>query len=251
MVEVPTGTSGSLIIPAVDKVHSAQAWYKNTETNRLMLVVHDTKGNTAQENIIRFNDNATEGFDIEYDAHFFAGYAPQFYSVFGDERLSTNTIPMAMKDKTIILGFVKNDNANFRIEAKDFETFPIGTEIWLHDLKTGTQQKLNDNPIYSFISTMGDEPNRFKLMFGSVGINEPSVSPFTIYTGNGIIYVNNNGNQTVKGTITVYSITSQIIATHSLTGDSLQKIDFNGKPGCYVVKITTDQGVYSQKVIIK
>ncbi|MCK9421672.1 MAG: T9SS type A sorting domain-containing protein [Bacteroidales bacterium] len=250
MVEVPSGTSGSLVIPSVDKVHDAQAWYKNTETNRLMLVAHDPTGQTVQESIVRFNDNATEGFDMEYDAHFFAGYAPQFYSISGEEHLSTNTLPTTMKENTISMGFVKNDNTSFSIEAKGIETFAPGTEIWLQDLKTGTQQKLNDNPVYSFTSTMGDEPNRFKLTFGSVGINEPSVSPFSIYTGNGIVYVNNNGKQSVKGTITVYSITGQLIATRSLTGDRLQAIDFNGKPGCYVVRVTTGNGVYSQKVVM-
>ncbi|MCK9422822.1 MAG: YDG domain-containing protein, partial [Bacteroidales bacterium] len=251
MVEVPSGISGSLVIPAVDKVHDAQGWYKNTETNRLMLVAHDPTGQTAQESIIRFKEDATEGFDIDYDAHFFTGYAPQFYSVSGDDHLSTNTISFTMKDNTIPMGFVKNDNTSFSIEAKGLETFTAGTEIWLQDLKTGTQQKLNDNPVYYFISTSGDEANRFKVKFGGTfSINEPSVSPFNIYAGNGIVYVNNNGNQTVKGTITVYSITGQLIATRSLTGDRLQKIDFNGKPGCYVVKITTDQSIYLQKVII-
>ncbi|MCK9421670.1 MAG: DUF2341 domain-containing protein [Bacteroidales bacterium] len=252
MVEVPSGTSGSLVIPSVDKVHDAQAWYKNTETNRLMLVAHDPTGQTVQESIIRFDDNATEGFDMEYDAHFFAGYAPQFYSISGDEHLSTNTLPTTMKENTISIGFVKNDNTSFSIEAKGLETFTAGTEIWLQDLKTGTQQKLNDNPVYSFTSVGGDETNRFKLKFGwAFSVNESSISTFSIYTGNSIIYVNNNGKQSVKGTINVYSVTGQLIASNKLTGDSLQKIDFNGKPGCYVVKITAEQGVYSQKVIIK
>jgi hypothetical protein len=159
-------------------------------------------------------------------------------------------MPLAMKNNTITLGFVKNDNAIFNIEVKDLETFAAGTEIWLQDLKTGTQQKLNENPVYSFTSTPDDEANRFKLTFGTLGINETSVSPFSIYTGNSNIYVNNNGKQTVKGTINVYSITGQVITTRSLTGESLQKIDFNSKPGCYLVRITTNQGVYIRKTLI-
>ncbi|MCK9399086.1 MAG: hypothetical protein M0Q51_03685 [Bacteroidales bacterium] len=105
--------------------------------------------NTAQESIIRFNENATEGFDNDYDAHFLAGYAPQFYSLSGEEQLSTNTMPYMLSNNTIAMGFVKNDNTNFSIEAKGLETFATGTEIWLQDLKTGAQQKLNDNPVYS------------------------------------------------------------------------------------------------------
>jgi len=141
------------------------------------------------------------------------------------------------------MGFVKNDNANFSIEAKGLETFATGTEIWLQDLKTGAQQKLNDNPVYSFTSVPGDEVNRFKLKFGGTfSINESSASPFSIYAGNGIIYVNKSDNKTFKGTITVYSVTGQEVMSQELRAVSLQKLGFNGKAGCNIVRIITGPG---------
>ncbi|MCK9421674.1 MAG: T9SS type A sorting domain-containing protein [Bacteroidales bacterium] len=244
---VYTTGSGSLTIPTGARLHSDSLWYKSGKENRILLVAGDPQGNTAQESIIRFNSKASENFDLDYDSYFIAGFAPNFYSVAGDKNFALNTLPVLTEGLSIPLGFVKNASSGFTIKLQ--ETID-GITIYLTDLKTNTTQNLSQNPVYTFSAEEGDLPNRFKLTFGTLGINEPSVCPFSIYTGNGIINVNNNGKQSVKGNITVYSITGQAIATCALTGDRLQKIDFNGKPGCYIVKITTEQGVYSQKVII-
>jgi hypothetical protein len=245
---VYTPGSGSLTIPANARLHSDSVWYKSGKEERILLVADDPQGNTAQESIVRFNSGATENFDLDYDSYFMAGFAPNFYSIAGDKNFALNTLPVLTEGLSIPLGFVKNASSGFSIKLQ--ETIK-GITIYLTDLKTNTTQNLSQNPVYTFTAKEGDQPNRFKLTFGALGINEPSIIPFNIYIGNDILYVNNNGNQTVKGTITVYSITGQTIATRKLTGDSLQKIDFNGKPGCYVVKITTDRGVYVQKVINK
>ncbi|MCK9421667.1 MAG: T9SS type A sorting domain-containing protein [Bacteroidales bacterium] len=244
---VYTTGSGSLTIPADARLHSDSVWYKSGKEDRILLVAGDPQGNTAQESIIRFNSGASENFDLDYDSYFIAGFAPNFYSVAGDKNFALNTLPVLTEGLSIPFGFVKNASSGFNIKLQ--ETME-GITIYLTDLKTNITQNLNKSPVYTFTAEEGDLPNRFKLTFGSVGIKEPSVSPFSIYTGNGIIYVNNNGNQTVNGTIIVYLITGQIIATRKFTGDRLQKIDFNGKPGCYVVKITTDKGVYTQKIIL-
>ncbi|HOU64244.1 MAG TPA: T9SS type A sorting domain-containing protein [Tenuifilaceae bacterium] len=243
---VYTTGSGSLTIPANARLHSDGAWYKSGKEDRILLVAHDPQGNTAQESIIRFNSGATENFDMDYDSYFLAGFAPNFYSVAGDEHFALNTLPVLTEGLSIPLGFVKNASSGFNIELQ--ETME-GITIYLTDLKTNTNQNLSKSPVYTFTAEEGDLPDRFKLTFGNVGFSEPSISPFSIYSGNGAIYIN-NGNQIVEGTVTIYSITGQAITTRSLSGDRLQKLSFNGKPGCYIVRVTTDKGVYSQKIIL-
>ncbi len=251
-VEV-TNSTNSITIPKAARVHDATAWYKDVQANRLVLTAQSDNNNTYTETVVRFDPEATTGFDEMFDSHFLSGIygAPQFYSIVGNEKLSSNVFPVSGEASTIPLGFVKGNADSYTLSASGIETFANGQSVILEDLKTGIQQKLNDNPVYSFTSATGDDVNRFQLKFGAAsGINEPFASPFIIYVSNGIVYVNNSDNQTLKGIVTVYSVTGQAITTRSLTGDRLQKLSFNGKPGCYIVRVTTDKGVYSQKIIL-
>jgi len=251
-VEV-TNSTNSITIPKAARVHDATAWYKDTQANKLVLTAQSDNNNTYTETVVRFDPEATTGFDEMFDSHFLSGIygAPQFYSIVGNEKLSSNVFPVSGEVSTIPLGFVKGNADSYTLSASGIETFTNGQSVILEDLKTGIQQKLNDNPVYSFASATGDDANRFQLKFGAAsGINEPSASPFSIYVSNGIVYVNNSDNQTLKGTVTVYSVTGQAITTRSLSGDRLQKFSFNSKPGCYIVRVTTDKGVYSQKIIL-
>jgi|GEM_PF-1458710 len=251
-VEV-TNSTNKIIIPKAARVTDAPLWYKDVQANKLKLTAQSDNNNTYAETVVRFDPEATTGFDEMFDSHFLSGIygAPQFYSIVGNEKLSSNVFPVSGEAPTIPLGFVKGNADSYTLSASGIETFANGQSAILEDLKAGIQQKLNDNPIYSFTSATGDDANRFILKFsGAFGINEPSANPFSIYSNNGIIYVNNSENQTLKGTVTVYSVTGQAITTRSLTGDRLQKFSFNGKPGCYIVKVTTDKGVYSQKIIL-
>jgi len=251
-VEV-TNSTNSITIPKAARVHDATAWYKDTQANKLVLTAQSDNNNTYTETVVRFDPEATTGFDEAFDSHFLNGIygTPQFYSIVGNEKLSSNVFPVSGEVSTIPLGFVKGNADSYTLSASGIETFTNGQSVILEDLKTGIQQKLNDNPVYSFASATGDDANRFQLKLGAAsGINEPSASPFSIYVSNGIVYVNNSDNQTLKGTVTVYSVTGQAITTRSLSGDRLQKFSFNSKPGCYIVRVTTDKGVYSQKIIL-
>ncbi|MCK9422824.1 MAG: T9SS type A sorting domain-containing protein [Bacteroidales bacterium] len=247
------GSTNSITIPKAARVHNATAWYKEVQCNKLMLTAHSDDNNTYVETVIRFDPEATTGYDKMFDSHFLRGIngAPQLYSVVGDEMLSSNVFPVNSETSVVSLGFVKGNADNYTLTASGIETFVNGQPLILEDLVTGSYQDLRQNPVYSFTASAGDNPDRFRLHFsGTFDISEPSVSPFNIYVSKGILYVNYNDNQTFKGTIKVYSVTGQVIATRSLTGDRLQAIDFNGKPGCYVVRVTTGNGVYSQKVVM-
>jgi hypothetical protein len=171
MIQVNNGTN-SIKIPLKSRVHNnTTAWYKAGDTNRLLLIASPTDGSSAQESVIRIEKGSTHEFDFYYDSRFLAGYAPQFYCIVGNERLSTQSVPSIEEGIEFLYGFLKNDRQEFRIRLAE-NPFPI--KVYLKDLKTGVTQCLSDNPEYVFISAEGDAQNRFKLYMGSVGIDEPN-----------------------------------------------------------------------------
>jgi len=250
MVQVTDAAGGSLIIPASDRSHGGNAWYKEEAVNKIILTVYDTDGNTAQKSIVKANAQATTGFDTQFDSHFLAGYAPQFYSVLGDDHFSTNDLPEITSLTTIPFDFIKNASSSYYIEAEGITNLVPTQEVYLTDLKINYSQKLNDNPIYYFTAEEGDPVQRFELHFGPLGINNTSsVSPFIVFNVNANIEIKTD--RVVDALVNVYNVSGQLIATADMNHQNHVSINMNGFTGLAVVSIITDKKVFNQKVIIK
>jgi hypothetical protein len=250
MINVTSATN-SITIPLDDRSHNSQNWYKNGETNKIKLTAYDTEGNTAQESIIKFNENATTGFDNEYDSKFLSGYAPLFYSQAGEFNVSSNTLPEITEELSILIYFIKNGSSTYYIEVEGIENLLTDYPIYLTDLKTGHTQKLSDNPVYSFTSSEGDSPHRFLLHFKAVGIEEHSTSNnnIQIWSANKTVNIFNPDNHI--GQIRVLNMFGQILAEAPLDGNSRQLFTVNIPAGYYIVNIINQHFAISKKVFVK
>ena len=247
MVQVTSGT-GSLTIPIAARVHNTTAWYKSTESPFIVLVAHDLSGQTAQESVVRFDNQATTGFDSDFDSHFLAGYAPQFYSIAGEDQLSTNVLPEIGGTVQIPFSFIKNDGASFSIEAKTISD--LFGPVLLNDLKTKATQDLTSNPVYSFTAEPGDNPNRFLLTFSHLGIGETSKDhPFNVFASGHSLFISDNTGKN-QGNVYVYNMMGQPIASSELNGNATIKLNLNVPAGYYLVKVVTSDQAYSNKVFI-
>jgi hypothetical protein len=248
MVQVLSGSPASLTIPAAARVHDGTLWYK-TEEGMLTLVAYDRTNNTAQQSIIRLNEEATEGYDGAYDSRFLAGYAPQFYSIAGEEQLSTNALPDLNSGRIIEMGFVKNSASEFSIGLKTDNVIP-DLEVYLTDKKTGIVTELSKGQEYNFVAGEGDDINRFRLHFGVLGVDDPAVNnAFSIFAYNGIIYVNVVMENTAD--ITVTNLLGQVVMQRKAGGNSLTELSSSSlQNGIYMVTVTGNGQVVSEKVII-
>lgn len=245
MVQVNDATS--LTIPAASRVHNSQAFYKSA-TEQLLLVATETEGGSAQESKIRVNSKATEGFDFEYDSRFLAGYAPEFYSVVGDEFLSTNSLPSIDAGLVIPFGFVKNAASAFTISLK--ESLP-GRVVYLTDNQTGKMTNLSENPVYSFTSNEGDDASRFLVTFGSLGINNPEAAEaINVYAYGNVLYLETPSKEAAL--VNVYNLTGQLVMQAKTGGNSLNTLNASElSNGIYVVNVMLNNAVVSRKVSIR
>lgn len=246
MVQVESALN-SITIPAASRVHNSQPFYKSGN-EQLLLVAAETEGGSTQESKIIVNSMSTVGFDFSYDSRFLAGYAPAFYSVVGDEMLSTNSLPELNSGKAIPFGFVKNAASDFTIELK--ESIP-GRVIYLTDNKTNKVTNLSETPVYSFTSNEGDDATRFLITFGTLGINSPaSTDVAQVYAYGDVLYVSTSGKEAAL--VNVYNLTGQLVMQGKTGGNALST--FNASAlinGVYVVTVISKQGVVSQKVVIR
>jgi len=247
MVQVSSGT-GSVTIPTTARVHDATAWYKSGQAQELLLVATDPDGQTSQESKIRLDAASTAGFDTEFDSHFLAGYAPQFYSREGNELLSTNSLPSLPAESIIPFGFVKNESTQFSIELKQNID---GFTPYLKDLKTNTVQNLAENPVYTFTSEAGDDPNRFELSFlAPTGLDKTSTkSSLRVYSTTGKINISGVDG---KAEVLVRNMMGQVVMRNSVNGEKLYSVNSAKLPaGVYVVSVVSGRQTVSEKVVVK
>ena len=241
-----TTGNGSLTIPADARVHSDSAWYKSSvSANEIILTARDFEGKTAQETIISFKSEATEGFDLLYDSFFAAGFAPMFFSISQNEKFALSCLPAITDGLAIPLGFIKNGSNNFSIElTRGLED----VVIFLTDTKTGTNHNLSKNN-YSFSSEASDNSDRFLLRFQTVGIHESVLSPdlnARVYD-NDLYVVNSVGEIQVR----VFDAMGRLMQSTLLSGSGQQKLPLNLASGIYLIRLFIEGKTQTVKAVVK
>lgn len=242
---VHTTAATTLTIPAAAMTHGG-TWYKDGDAvKHFALVVNDLTDKTFQYTNLRINPASTNSYDYAFDGEFVPMYAPKFYSIVGENKLSTNSLPELTNETIIDLGFEKNEGIQYQINAEGVES--MGATVYLTDLKTGVVQNLNSNPSYSFTAADGDDAKRFKLTFGSVGIDDPTKEAIHIFTSGNQLYIQNPG----KATLEVFSMTGQRVMASQIKTSGLYQTTVSQPTGYYVVRLTNAGSTQVSKVFIK
>jgi hypothetical protein len=236
----------SITIPAAARAHSSQTWYKESQsTNRIVLKAIDHQNNTAQPTVIRYNEQATEGYDNAFDSYFLSGYAPQLYSLDGqNNQYALNTLPAFDPQQQIPLGFEKNQSDNFTLSLVENT---VAQEVYLTDKHT--QQTVNlSQGSYSFTAS-GNDLDRFSLHFALVGIDESITDKpaLHVWYANGQLYLNN----VAQGELTLYNMLGQPVLEMAVQATEYKTCQLNLKPGVYVVQLRSDTGAATAKINIQ
>jgi hypothetical protein len=248
MISVNNATN-SITIPAASRIISSADWYKSTLCNFITLIASEQDGSSYQESKILINTAVPKEFNFDSDSRFLAGYAPQFYSLKGDEKLSTISLPSLNSVDVIQYGFIKNQSDSYKIELS--ETIP-GQPIYLYDIKADSVQDLSENPVYSFTSAEGDDPVRFNLYFQNLFTSLPEHNDkgaFSIYQSNGNINIVTN--QTTNAEIRVSNMLGQVVIQGKTNGSLTPSINISNLPnGVYIVSLISNKKTYSKKIVV-
>jgi len=240
-----TGT-GELTIPLAARTHTGPAWFKSGSEDMILLQANDLQRNMAQKSIVRFNSEATEAFDMEFDAYYLAGFAPMFYSKSTDEGYALNTLPVLTNETVIPFDFIKNESSEFNIQL--VQAVP-GAIIYLTDKKANKVVNLTETHSYQFTAVEGDLADRFLLTFGAVGIDNPDASRISIYGYRDLVYIN---GATAGSEVKITNLLGQEMISTSVNGSELNTINAgNLASGVYVVSIISGNNVVSKKVVLE
>jgi hypothetical protein len=236
--------AASLTIPNISRIHTANGFYKsaNTVDNVLLLTVEGN--NRADQTYVRFEANATENWDGEWDAAKLYGVpsAPQLYTKAPDGRmLSINSTPWKNEQINIPLSLKVGADDIYTISLSE-ATINESSNIWLKDLTDGTMYDLRENPNVNFIQSPENSADRFMLIINAItGISDPDVNNIRIFSYGDKVFVN------------VPNTDELLISVEDILGRNVFRKTFEGsleynfhipQNGFFIV--TAEQGIISE-----
>ncbi|GAB4319069.1 MAG: hypothetical protein Kow00127_11220 [Bacteroidales bacterium] len=231
--------TGTLMMDNDVRTTATTPWLKSTATNFVKLAAN---GNGySDEMVVRFDDQATEGFDPQFDGiklPAFAEECPQIFVPVGDKSLSyvcqpeTNQIP---------LSFTSGSAGSFTISLADVDQV---SDIWLEDTFTGqvTDLKVSD---YTFNYTPSDPAERFVLHFSPLGIETSEPANVSVFTKGSYLKI----FTPVAGQATLYTVDGKVAGQFDVAAGSFTTAI--NQPGIYIVRFTTNGGLLVRKVHIQ
>ncbi|MEI8046157.1 MAG: T9SS type A sorting domain-containing protein, partial [Bacteroidota bacterium] len=239
----------SLSIPLFSRVHSGIGFYKSAITDLLELTVD---GNSyTDKTFVHFNNQATAGFDMQYDAYKLFGNSntPQLYSMITGDVLSINELPMA-GNEVVNLGFKCNTTGIYTVSAQGTDNFLSSVPVFLQDMKLDVTQDLRLNPVYSFSYVAGENENRFRLLFlDATGMKEDVKFVIYVYSFDKTVVIENPG--LLSGDIRIFDVTGRELYSQKLTGDFTTHIPLRFVSGTYIVKVISEKAAVTTKVHIR
>lgn len=212
-------------------------------------------GNSYQDNLyIAFNQNATAGYDGQYDVLKLYGLyaAPQFFSIVQDTlNLSINSVPFPLGNYTVQLGLILGKDTSYTITATGADSFSNFPVVLLEDTKTSNFINLIQQPVYTFNGFTNDSIKRFKVHFSnSTFSNVLKDNDIQIYTFGKKIFINTTSSDIIKKA-EITDLQGRKLQQFSYVNESKYIIDCMLNPSVYILSIQTQKKRFSQKILIE
>jgi len=252
-----TGNQNTVLtIPAAARTHEASpaGLYKATE--KPLLRLRASNGAFYDEAVLCFIDQAGPGFEMYDSEKFFSPHAqfPQLYFPLGGGMLAAiDAMPRYDEELTVPMGFIVGSAGQFLVEASELRNFGAD-QIFLEDLHTGNFVDLRQQPSYAFAANAGNSPDRFLLHFlrGVVtDLPEAQGAEPSIFSNERSVYVSVPATASKQGSISIHSLLGQTLHTEQLQGRDMVRVDLGVVSGLYLVRLQTQDGVFSKTVFIE
>ncbi len=208
----------------------------------------------SDELAIWLNENASEGFDYEFDAIKNPNFIQQeealrIYSKFDDNRpyainaLNPNDLPLKVPF------FVNTtNNANYTLEMIE-NTLPSAEfSITLIDSLNNIRQDLISEPSFNFSQNANEEEERFfiEIKAKNTLAEDKPIENVLIYSVADKLYLNSISSE--KFQVTIFDISGKILLNKNLTGKGIHTINTNLSSGIYIVQLIAPTGVKQKKI---
>jgi hypothetical protein len=171
------------------------------------------------------------------------------YTTVGTDSLVINGLSSIAANPVVDLGVKLPAAGEYTFDAT---SITLNENVHLEDRYLGIFQDLNTEPTYAFTSSVaGNIPTRFALHFGMAvtGIEDGEVMKSRVYTSNGNqLNIILSGN-TEAGNVQVLDMVGRIVRTVNLNA-SRTTLDMNTATGVYLIRVETEKGTDTHRIVI-
>jgi len=259
---IPSGQGFGIKANAVEEVEFNNAMrvkdqndgYRNNETiDRLYVKVSNETYGLKSSFLVAFTENATNGYDRNYDAKRLATPV-SLYSLNSERELGIQGIPVFNEDQIIPLGFSTKveelQEYNISIGSIEGELLSQAT-VYLKDNLLNTVTNLSEID-YSFTANVGHQTNRFVIVFSNeiLGTNEVSLESISLYPNPAQSILTISSPLAAITSVEVFDLRGRkVSATNSNYQNSYQLDVTKLKSAVYFVKIDTEKGTITKRII--
>ncbi|MFZ4520116.1 MAG: T9SS type A sorting domain-containing protein [Bacteroidales bacterium] len=238
---------GGLVLKDAARVNNTHAWMKEEGSSSLVLKITAPQNAGSDETMITFGNASDLGGAGKWFS--LVNTAPSLYTSKDGMKYSINFLSSVSNNPVVPADFKAGVDGSYAISAR-YNPGAFG-QITLEDVVTGIKTELRNDAVYNFEATTSDPSNRFLLHFAGVGIGETTTPrPVSFYAVNNSICISNKTSEALAGNISVYSMMGQLMMQQPLSGINVVKMSINAATGYYLVKVVTNDKVYSGKVFI-
>jgi photosystem II stability/assembly factor-like uncharacterized protein len=246
------GNTGQLDFTNAMRSHGALAGIYKIEVAEGTVRMTLSNGVNSDETILFFNSDADDDYDSFDSQKFWASLSiPQVYTAVGTDSLVINGMNSIATNPIVDLGVKLPSAGSYTLSANEITV--VNESVHLEDRMLGIFQNLTEEPNYNFTSNVGGNVrNRFALHFGMsvTGVEEGSDMNSRVYTTDqnqlNIILAENVAN----GSLEVVDMTGRLVNTSSINSNQTS-ITMNVKGGVYLIRITTDKGTDTHRVVLQ
>jgi PKD repeat protein len=244
----------SLTIPAAERIHDNQAFYKNpSEYPHPILRIEASSSEHADEAVVVFHPEGSDAFDGYYDLSKFSNAegVPSLYTVTKGHKYGFNVLSTDYANRTVPLHFKINNGGIYALQVTDISNFSDEAFIYLEDRKENTITELNPGSEYVFGYEKYDNTHRFNLLFKDSPYEEaaPASNTIRIYARGNTVYVQTPEQQ--QGIVIVFDVLGQEVLRTGTdeTGNTVIRMD--ARTGYYFVSVQTGEEFTGTKVLIR
>lgn len=243
---VKAATTGNLQMTDQVKTHEgASNWLKQQKQQAQIIkmrVFHPEHG--FDEAILEMSTTSSGGAEKWMSM---IETAPSLWLPASGNNYSIRFIDSGASDSHLI-SFKPGINGTYQLVfAFDNEQF---TSLKLADLQQQTELNLLENNSYIFSASVSDEPNRFLLKLGALGISEPDRSDaFRLAVNGKSLRMANSGAEILI--VEICNLNGQKLDSERIQPNSVFNKTLHFPAGVYLVRIINNETSFTRKIIIQ
>lgn len=253
---VPEGTENSVFVRNAEGATTTNYNPDGVDPRMKFRIGFNSVNTIHRQLLLTIDSNATEDIDWGYDAKYIDNQMDDMYWMINDEKFNIQAIDTIIQTSVVPLGLHLRNGGQNNISIDHLENVSDEIQIFVHDKVLNTYHNLRKSQ-YVFNLPAGAYLDRFELTFqeGSVlSVKEDELTTLDIY------YANNSENLVLVNpdlknikSIEMFNIMGQSICTIKPVENTIHseyKVK-NLSSGAYIVKVITDNGTTSKKVLVK